>query len=248
MATAEERFWRKVDKNGPLHRALGSRCWVWTGSLIKGFGQFRVGDKNPNRTDGLAARFSWEIHRGPIAPKTRLKQICGNRACVNPDHLAVGAEDRFWIKVNKNGPLYIPLNSRCWLWLGSRKDEYGYGNFWDGEKVVAAHVFSYQLHNGNVADPSLEMDHVCHNRTCVNPEHLRLATRKQNLENHQGATIRNKLGVRNVMLKNGKYYVQVRHEGKSYYGGYFTDLEKAEEAAVQLRNRLYTHNDVDRSG
>jgi hypothetical protein len=42
--------------------------------------------------------------------------------------------------------------------------------------------------------------------------------------------------------------VTARHNGKTYYGGVFPldQLAEAEEAAIALRNRLFTHNDLDR--
>lgn len=30
----EARFWSKVDKNGPVHPVLGTRCWLWTASVM----------------------------------------------------------------------------------------------------------------------------------------------------------------------------------------------------------------------
>lgn len=34
------RFWNFVDKNGPLHKVIGSRCWIWKGGKIRGYGHF----------------------------------------------------------------------------------------------------------------------------------------------------------------------------------------------------------------
>lgn len=240
MATVEERFWAKVKKT--------DTCWLWTASTIKGFGQFK------SEKHGLAVQYSWELHYGPIPAKTRIRQTCSNRACVRPEHLTTGVEGRFWIKVDKNGPIH-PKLGQCWVWTGSVKgDRYGrgYGDFTDDDgKQVAVHRFSYALHHGPIA-PGMDIDHRCRNRLCVRPEHLREATRKQNMEN-QGVSSVSKTGIRGVYLAGSDwltgdewYGARVGHNGTHYCGGYFTDLAAAEQAAIELRNRLFTHNDDDR--
>jgi hypothetical protein len=48
--------------------------------------------------------------------------------------------------------------------------------------------------------------------------------------------------------KRKKWMVHATHNGKFHNGGYFDELDKAEAKAVELRNSLYTHNDIDRVG
>jgi hypothetical protein len=43
-----------------------------------------------------------------------------------------------------------------------------------------------------------------------------------------------------------RYRVQVTHHGKRHFGGAYTTAEAANEAAIKLRNMLFTHNDLDR--
>lgn len=70
---------------------------------------------------------------------------------------------------------------KCWNWDGSRNPVSGYGNFrWDRKSL--AHRYSYERFNGPLID-GLEIDHLCHNRRCVNPAHLEQKTRKGNAEN-----------------------------------------------------------------
>jgi hypothetical protein len=88
----EERFWKKVDKIGPVptHRPDLGRCWLWTGSTrsTPPYGQFRVG----SMTDGTrrvmpAHQFSYEVVNGPVPPHRQIDHLCRVPLCVNPDHL-----------------------------------------------------------------------------------------------------------------------------------------------------------------
>lgn len=145
---------------------------------------------------------------------------------------------RFWSKVEKT--------DECWNWVAA-KNEMGYGVFGRNGKTEKAHRVAYSWSNGPIR-PSEWLDHKCRNKSCVRPSHLRIATPKQNGENLGGAS-RNNLtsGVRGVYAhRNGRWQVRVQHNGKSHSGGLFDTIEAAEEAAVALRNKLFTHNDLDR--
>jgi hypothetical protein len=93
----------------------------------------------------------------------------------------------------------------------------------------------------------MQVDHACHNRACVNPDHLRLASPKQNQENRRGAASSNRSsGVRGVTYGRGKWIASVQHNGKRYNCGGFSSVEEAEAAVVAKRLELFTHNIVDR--
>lgn len=83
----------------------------------------------------------------------------------------VFSEERFWNKVERT--------TDCWLWRGGIRPD-GYGNFWLDGKTVAAHRVSYKLMVAPIPD-NLEIDHLCRNRSCVNPAHLEAVPRSVNI-------------------------------------------------------------------
>jgi len=69
--------------------------------------------------------------------------------------------------------------SGCWLWMaGIARNGYGYLSF-RGTRWLA-HRISYEAHVGVIPE-GLDLDHLCRNRSCVNPVHLEPVTRKVNL-------------------------------------------------------------------
>ena len=67
----------------------------------------------------------------------------------------------------------------CWNWTAS-VDHYGYGQFTLAGKKMGAHRAGWLLAIGPI-EPSMQLDHLCRNRRCVNPDHLEPVTCRENL-------------------------------------------------------------------
>ena len=75
---------------------------------------------------------------------------------------------------------YLPVpESGCWLWEKSLVS-HRYGCFWNGEKNVRAHRFSFEERNGKIPG-KMNVCHKCDTPSCVNPDHLFLGTQSDNL-------------------------------------------------------------------
>src|SRR6266436_4873849 len=62
----------------------------------------------------------------------------------------------------------------CWIWQG-KISIYGYGRIKRGGREHAAHKYMYEHKYGPVPD-GLELDHLCRQRPCMNPDHLEAVT------------------------------------------------------------------------
>lgn len=82
------------------------------------------------------------------------------------------AYDKFLKNVN--------VTESCWLWIGkTHKSGYGYLHY--DKKFYYAHKFSKEYSLGRTINSGFECCHTCFNKLCVNPDHIREDTRKNNI-------------------------------------------------------------------
>lgn len=72
----------------------------------------------------------------------------------------------------------VQITQYCWIWKGG-KFESGYGYFNYNYKLVRSHRMSYMLFKGKIPE-ELQLDHLCRNKLCVNPQHLEAVTQRIN--------------------------------------------------------------------
>lgn len=75
--------------------------------------------------------------------------------------------------------IHYEIFSGCWEWVAEK--QLGYGMFTYKGKQWRAHRFSYALFKEELKN-DLEIDHLCNNPCCVNPNHLEQVTRKENMK------------------------------------------------------------------
>lgn len=84
--------------------------------------------------------------------------------------------DRFLEKIQRH-------ENGCWIFTGCLATT-GYGKMSSSgpnRKSEYAHRISYELYNGLIPE-GMEIDHLCRNRQCVNPEHLEVVTSALNMQ------------------------------------------------------------------
>lgn len=97
----------------------------------------------------------------------------------------------------------------CWVFQGA-KNRKGYGHFSVNGKTQRAHRVSWLIHKGEIPT-DLVIDHLCRNRACINPDHLRLVTNKENVLCGIGICAKNKA---KQLCQNGhpfKFYKNQRY-------------------------------------
>ena len=124
------------------------------------------------------------------------------------------------------------------IWTGAL-DGRGYGRLYVNGRVARAHRYAWEREHGPIPD-GMEVDHMCWERSCVNPEHLRLATRGQNNAYLSGARKGRMHDLPRGVTPNGRgYRARVGLNGTDHYLGTFDTVESASAAAEAKRAVLF---------
>ena len=118
-------------------------------------------------------------------------------------HTYASIEDRFWSKVDTNGPIpeYAPHLGPCWIWTASTNDR-GYGQFWDGQSLKQAHRWLYGHLHGPIP-AHLDSDHLCRVHPCVRDDHIEPVTRLVNILRGDGSAANTRRAVARTHCSEG---------------------------------------------
>lgn len=106
----------------------------------------------------------------------------------------------------------IKKTNGCWYWEGFINDE-RYGSITINKKNYQAHRLCYELFTGNKIPLDMCIDHICRNRSCVNPQHLEIVTNQENLRRGNGV----------AAINRRKTHCIRRHEFNSGNTAYYFD-------------------------
>ena len=151
--------------------------------------------------------------------------------------VAPNNEETFWAKASK-GP-------GCWEWQRTI-NRGGYGRLSYHGRMTLAHRLAHEFTYGPIPEGRM-VDHICHNRRCVRPDHLRLATALQNAQYRKGALPVSSSGVRGVYWQEdaGKWRARIRHKGRNLSFGCYLTKKEAEIAVKAARARLFDFPDYE---
>ena len=151
--------------------------------------------------------------------------------------------ERFWNKVQLNtfasdmGP-----QGGCWWWTAGKNSK-GYGCFSLNSTMVLAHRYSYHLIHPDFSIDSVnrndQLDHICRNRLCVNPNHLDRVTNRENTTRGKVSKLKENKSSKYIGVSwdswAKKWKSSIKFNGKSEHLGNFNSEEEASEA---YRSRL----------
>lgn len=121
----------------------------------------------------------------------------------------------------------------------------GYARATVNRKTDGAHRHIYRLVKGDIAD-GLDVCHECDNRKCINPAHLFLGTRKENMAD----AVRKDRQARGAMLPQTKLSVEDRSAivEQAKLGVPYKDIAEKFNVCRQVVGQIAIKNGVRRNG
>ena len=128
--------------------------------------------------------------------------------------------------------------NQCWERLGAPRG-FGYGGFYISPRHHYAHRLAYLYLVGNIPD-GMYLDHICHNRKCCNPRHLRVCNKAENVRNRRVGRD-NTSGYKGVSWNKsrGKWYTRIYLNNKPIFLGEFTDKEMAHRVYCEAAKKFH---------
>jgi hypothetical protein len=126
---------------------------------------------------------------------------------------------------NRKEIIYKIDSNGCWICTSHSKDDFGYPYYFFEGKLIRMSRYMYQKHKGTIPN-NLIIRHTCDNSSCINPDHLTIGTKKDNM---QDAVLRER-NIRGERVHTNKLTEEQVREIKKLlqnkYRGYITDIAK----------------------
>ena len=180
----EKLILKKIDEK--VVRISDDECWIWTGVVNQsGRPKIHVDERHLGGKMNIILPhiFLFELTHGDVDARY-LDNKCGHPRCINPKHHSPRTiEERLMSHVS------VDESTGCWNWTGNiLPGGYGYMNI--GGKQEGAHRVSYAYFNGEIPEDFMVLHKEnCHNRRCINPEHLYLGTHYDNMQDMRRADV-----------------------------------------------------------
>lgn len=172
---------------------------------------------------------------GGLAPLATKTDRSTNRIKGQPMRFISGHNGR--VRPAYDGPLYeVDESTGCWVWMRGKGGN-GYGTMYVEGVPWRAHRWFYFQAHGEV--PGM-LDHICRNRACVNPDHLRPANEALNGQN-RGPVAGRFRGV--TRDQRGGWRAQCGLNGRNHFLGRFDTEEEAAAAASAFRAKHMPYSD-----
>lgn len=226
----------------PIERTCllcGNHFWVYPNRLVKGKANYCSAPCARKASRVEVHHFGAErvcAHCGQAFSVSPSK--IGHRACkycsaecakvARRAAIAASFAQRFWSKVNKNGPVVCPELGPCWVWTRSRSAN-GYAVFSVNHVNVHASRVAYELTCGPIPE-GLWVLHKCDNPVCVRGDHLFLGSAKDNTQDMLSKG-RAACGERNGYYTQPERRSQLPGEGSS-------SAKLTDDAVVDIRKRF----------
>ncbi len=258
-ADIETRLFNKREIN------LKTKCWVWTGTIERsGYGQIGYHNKT-----WKVHRLSYSIFIDNIPDNLIVRHKCDNKKCFNPSHLELGTRKdnnldtiaRIDIKRSiqtVKPPKHIIIEDRIsWYIENSSKQDnncllppgklqnQGYKTVFFKSKYYLLHRLILSINDMlDYNDKSWIAEHTCHNKFCINPQHLNKGDRISNAKASITYSRASKLTKDKVLIiKKDLYNINKYKYKKDFDNRWSKEFGVSSSCIKDIRNG-YTWKDV----